>query len=365
MKLFDGFEAVRFPEENLIFITHNEYLYYIYFYKWERWKKHRNAGNDLISVENYPDVSKEELMKVMGGICPTKETDFIRLCHPSEICVRDMLYVLKEDYSGFMSDNTINHVVHRFLCESDICYRSYEKIRELFDYAIANRFEMQRLLNEALRLCYAVIGRDIFKREIGIVDGHDCSSYFWIRPVKIVDPSDTNGIDNVAEMPSVEISIEEDDVDQYLTPFLFKYFDKELEPNKRRVDDCWENEDGTEHISYVKGFEWYLTHNYYSYDAVERMLADIKDTIDALSTGRQTDYTIKLREKRGWESHELIYSKDLTPEQVKEYNANRPKVDNTEAELIIDFYHRFIYRMEYMIRVGKEKGYSYISFMGP
>ena len=27
MKLFDGFEAVRFPEENLIFITHNEYLY--------------------------------------------------------------------------------------------------------------------------------------------------------------------------------------------------------------------------------------------------------------------------------------------------------------------------------------------------
>ena len=62
---------------------------------------------------------------------------------------------------------------------------------------------MQHLLNEAFRLCYAVIGRDIFKKEIGIVDGHDCSSYFWIRPVKIVDPSDTNGIDNVAEMPSV------------------------------------------------------------------------------------------------------------------------------------------------------------------
>ena len=61
----------------------------------------------------------------------------------------------------------------------------------------------------------------------------------------------------------------------------------------------------------------------------------------------------------------MIYSKDLTPEQVKEYNANRPKVDDTEAELIIDFYQRFIYRMEYQIKVGKEKGYTYISFMGP
>ena len=30
MKLFDDFEAVRFPEENLIFITHGGYLYYIY-----------------------------------------------------------------------------------------------------------------------------------------------------------------------------------------------------------------------------------------------------------------------------------------------------------------------------------------------
>ena len=30
MKLFDEFDAVRFPEENLIFITHDGYIYYIY-----------------------------------------------------------------------------------------------------------------------------------------------------------------------------------------------------------------------------------------------------------------------------------------------------------------------------------------------
>lgn len=61
MKLFGDFEAVKFPEENMIFITHNGYLYYIYKPKYERWRKHRNAGNDFLTVSNYPDVSREEV----------------------------------------------------------------------------------------------------------------------------------------------------------------------------------------------------------------------------------------------------------------------------------------------------------------
>ena len=73
----------------------------------------------------------------------------------------------------------------------------------------------------------------------------------------------------------------------------------------------------------------------------------------------------QLKVKRGTATHELLYAKDLTEEQIAEYNANRPKEDDTEIELIIDFYHRFIYRIEYMLKVGKEKGYNLISFMGP
>ena len=51
--------------------------------------------------------------------------------------------------------------------------------------------------------------------------------------------------------------------------------------------------------------------------------------------------------------------------QLKEYNANRPTEDNTEADLVIDFYRRFIYRMEYMMKVGKEKGFDLMLVMGP
>ena len=40
MKLFDDFEAVRFPEENLIFITHGGYLYYIYDVEYKHWRNY-------------------------------------------------------------------------------------------------------------------------------------------------------------------------------------------------------------------------------------------------------------------------------------------------------------------------------------
>ena len=189
------------------------------------------------------------------------------------------------------------------------------------------------------------------KKEIEIIDGHVSSSYFWIQPVRIIDWTDTNDIDAVAEMSSAEISIEEDDVAQYLTPYLYKYFDEELEANKKRVDAC--------------GFEWYLTYNFYTFDSVRKIVQDIKDTIEALSAGRENEYTAELRKKRGTATYQLIYSRDMSEEEIKEYNANRPEVDDTEAELLIDFYRRFVYRMEYMMTVGKEKGYDLISFMGP
>ena len=85
----------------------------------------------------------------------------------------------------------------------------------------------------------------------------------------------------------------------------------------------------------------------------------------ALRLGTETEYTQELRKKRGLDTYPLLYARNLSAEQIKEYNDNRPTENNTEVDMIIDFYNRFLYRMEYMIRVGKEKGYDLISFMGP
>lgn len=336
MKLFDDFDVVRFSEENLLFVTRDEYLYYICNPECQSWRKYKNAGNDSITVCNYQNVKKEEIIAAMHGVFPKKETDFMRLCDPSQLCIRDMLDLLKEDYPEYMSDREIYHTVHRFLIESDICHVSFLKSKQLLTDALAQPKRNEAVLVEIKKLCLTVIGRDIFKPKIGIVDGHNGSLYFWIMPVRIVDDTDTNDMDAVAEMKSVEISIEENDVYQYLTPFLDKYFDDELDANKKRVNYYWEDNDGNECPSYVSGFDWNLTYNFYSFDAVANILNDIKDTADGLSCGKPNEYT-----------------------------ANRPTKYDADVELIIDFYRRFIYRMEYMMTVGKEKGYNLISFMGP
>ena len=351
MRLFDSFDAVKFCEENLIFVAHNGYLYYIYDYKCNRWTKYRNAGNDHITVNNYPDVSKDEITAAMNGVFPKKETDFMRLCPPSQLWVSNMMALLEEDYMIYMSDNILFHTAYQFLLESDISYKSYLELKRLFDNAIKKQEDKGQVLIQIKNLSFLITGRDIFKKEIGIVDGHDSSSFFWIRPVRVIDYSNTNAIDNVAQMKGVEISIEEDDVAQYLTPFLYRHYDDKLEANKMRAEG--------------RGFEWYLTHNFFTIDSVMDVLKDIKDTIDALTSGRENEFTAKLRDKRGTATYELLYARDLAKEQVEEYNDNRPKENHTEIELIIDFYHRFIYRMEYMLTIAKEKGYDLISFMGP
>lgn len=333
MKLFDGFEAVKFYEENLIFITHNGYLYYIYYPKHNYWRKHRNAGNDSITVSNYDEVSKEELIDAMKGIFPEKETDFIRMCNPSQLWIRDMLALLDEDYPAYMSDYSIYNAIHNLLLESNIIHKSFLKLKSLFDNSVALRKDSEQVLALIKELCFSVLGRDIFKEEIGIVDGHDSSSYFWIMPVRVIDYSNTNERDNVARMRSVEISIEEDDVGRYLTPFLYKHYDDDLEANKKRIEQRWTDDDGNEQVEIVSGFEWYLTHNFFTFESMCEILKDISDTIEVLSSGGENEFTEKLK--------------------------------NIEVELVVDFYRRFTYRMEYMMKVGNEKGYDLISFMGP
>ena len=216
-----------------------------------------------------------------------------------------------------------------FLSESKIPYQSYKNLRKLLDQASSLKQDKNLTLDQIKELSKTMLGKDIFNDDIKIVDGHDGSSYFWVLPVRVLDYDDTNEIDNVAELESIEISIEEMDVTKYLLPFLLEHYDGQLEANKKRVYERWED---------YSDFEWYLTYNFYTHDSIKNMLEDIKDTINALSSGVETDYIRKLRENRTFDA---------------------------KHELIVDFYRRFIYRMEYMIQIGKENGFDLISFMGP
>lgn len=107
--------------------------------------------------------------------------------------------------------------------------------------------------------------------QIEIVEGHDSSSYFWFRPVIL---KDTGKIlwDEVVELEE-EISIEEGDIDCFLSYFLYKYFDVDLTYNKRRYEYDMGN---------ISDFEWYLTHNFYTYDTLNEMVKEIEEVFDFL-----------------------------------------------------------------------------------
>ena len=235
--------------------------------------------------------------------------------------LEEMLTILQEDYQKIMSDEAILNKVRSFLYESDLRGLSYQAVIKLFNDAFKNHLNNGQILDEINDLRRSVLGSDCDdqKDEIEIRDGHGGGSDFVIYPVKIVDYPSINRMNNTVDMRRVLISVEEDDVYHYLYPFLLKYFDDDLYANRNRPES---------------GFEWYLTDNFFTLDSVRHILSDINDTIEALLSGRDNEYTGKL----GIDDHQ---------------------------EKIIDFYRRFTYRMEYMINISAEKGYPLISFMGP
>ena len=272
--------------------------------------------------------------------------------------IRETLNLLENDYADYMSNRTIYGIVHWLLLRSDIPHQSFNKIGKLFDYAMKRKENDNDVITQIKELSFVIIGRDIFKREIEIIDGHNGSSYFWIMPVRVIDESDTNDTDNVAEMSSAEISIEEDDVAVYLKPFLYKHFDDELKANRQRAD-CFAEDNS------VHGFEWYLTHNFYTHESMAAVLADIRDTVDALSSGRKNEFTEDLCRETVRNVYWQMYFRFPDEDELVKFQKNNSPEYQAEIDVLLDFYRRFLYRIEYMLKVGREKGYDLISVMGP
>lgn len=189
---------------------------------------------------------------------------------------------------------------------------------------------------------------------IEIIKGHNCSSYFWIMPVKIIDINkNTDEIYNVDEYREYEISIEEENVRAYLYYFLDKFFDGNLLENKLRADV-----EETDIIN--SGFEWYLTYNFYTFENIQDMIIDIKTKIKLLINDYNNPILDKVKEDYDWLVYSGRYSRksDLTDEE-KQF------IIRENINEIIEFYYRFIFYLEEMIETGKEKGYNLISVMGP
>lgn len=187
------------------------------------------------------------------------------------------------------------------------------------------------------------------KKQIVIVEGHDSSSYFWINPIMLTDEENKRNdgahsiYEGVEEYTTQEISIEEDDVFEFLYYFLLKYYDVNVSAPFRREYD-------------PEDFEWNLTHNVYTYEAVKKMLADIREHVRLL----QADFGDPQLDE--WKERFRISS------LVKDYYFLSQAQQNEltirdHVNVIVDFYERFCLRMEAMMKYAPQ--YDLISFMGP
>ncbi len=364
MKLFGSFNAVKFLQENLLFITNGNYIYYVYNVKHDYWSKYRRAGNDSITIENYEDVSKEELLAATKGKEISCESDIMRLIESKgSLNGRDLFVLLRADYPLVMTGDA-DSIVSSIIWDANVTVHAYYTIKEYFDSLDPENFDVKKVVNKLLKIYKFETGIDYFSERIRILSGHDPGGYYWIQPVRILDYTNTHDLRNVAELDGVEISIDEDSVLQFLLPILERHFDQNLRANSCRMAYDWDRDDGSERS--IEGFETILTHNFYTFDSVREMIAEMKLIIDAFKNNEGHPYIAELRKMRKLSATMLMsYSSGKSKEEVDEYNANRPKEDNTDPNIIMDFFERLAYRLEYMMRVGEEEGFDLISFMGP
>ena len=169
-----------------------------------------------------------------------------------------------------------------------------------------------------------------------IEEGHNQGACFWIQPVRLANENEADTNDDnkgnhifmgVVEHKCQEISIDEYAVELFLWSTLKKYYDEFLSVQYRNKNS----------LDFTPNFEWYLTHNVYTYETVKKMIAELRETAKHL---RKNDKAIAFSIIGG------------TPEEQAE-----------GYRLIADFYERLCDRIEKMMTESPE--FENISFMGP
>jgi len=193
---------------------------------------------------------------------------------------------------------------------------------------------------------------------IEVEEWHDYGDSFWLMPVRVKDISKNCAYsDNLDCMEDEEISISESSFEDFLYPVFKKHFDKDLSENRQR----WESY-SSEERKYVKGFEWYLTNNFYTYDSMDEVLKEIEETATILEKDYDDPRLNELRKGFGnlpdympgyWQRKEMM-SEDEADRMVRENKA-----------YILDFYRRFVDSIRSMIKAGEAAGYKLISVCGP
>ena len=173
------------------------------------------------------------------------------------------------------------------------------------------------------------------RSEACIVNGRDGGGTFWIIGTR----TDDGKTHPVAHCDGTGISIDDMYVEEYLTEFLYRYFDPKIQ------EDRYEQE---------PSFDWYGG-NLYTFDVMRKMIADIRETVVML----QSDYDNSALDaiKAHWGSYKYT---EKSRDQLSEKEINELK--KNVVPKAVNFYERFCDRMEKMLQIPEN---NVMSFAGP
>ena len=177
----------------------------------------------------------------------------------------------------------------------------------------------------------------ISQKGIEIVNGRDGGGTFWI--IGIGDKEER--ISKISNLDCFGMSIEDYHVEEFLSAFLYKYFDSSIQDRYGYMEDA---------------FDWYGI-NLYTFENMKQMVSDIRRAMHLI----QNDYNNPALEeiKSYWRYYQYLdqdKAKDeITPEEINELRKNA-------IPIAVDFYERFCDRMDHMLKIP---GNNIMSFAGP
>ena len=183
-----------------------------------------------------------------------------------------------------------------------------------------------------------VTAAQVKTNQIVMMPGHASGGCMWITPISSDDRKGMGRASN--HLANTAFSMDDDICCEFLGEFLHRYFDPALQ-NREEYD---------------RDFDWYGS-NSYTFEAIQKMLADIKKTSHLLETDFDSPALKKIKER----FHALSFGDmeviiPLTPEQRSEWIRDH-------KDIAIDFYDRFAEKMETIMREAKDC--DLIVFSGP
>ncbi len=153
---------------------------------------------------------------------------------------------------------------------------------------------------------------------------------FWIVPIDLETEKD------IWELNGYGITINEDDVEEFLREFLYRYYDASVQ------------------IRQDEEFQWY-DKNFFTFDSMKKMIADIRTVICLLQDDYDHPSLQAIKDNYTWYQYTDKNRAQLTDTKINELRKNR-------VLLAVDFYERFCKQIENMMSLSDKNG---IVFEGP